>query len=175
MKKRVLNDLRIKKIVITSVLSVLTCVSTMVIQIPSPMNGYVNLGDCMVLTDGILLSPVWSWFAAGVGSMLADILSGYMYYAPGTLVIKSAMVLVFSFFYNILKKQFSFGLSFICSSLISELIMVVGYFIYSSLFLGNGLSAAASIPGNLIQGIFGIISAFVLYRILGRTKTKIEF
>ena len=27
----------------------------MVVQIPSPMNGYVNLGDCFVLLSGWLL------------------------------------------------------------------------------------------------------------------------
>ena len=30
-------------------LAALTCVATMVIKIPSPLNGYINLGDCIVL------------------------------------------------------------------------------------------------------------------------------
>jgi uncharacterized membrane protein len=172
MKNKILSDLQIKKLVLTSILSVFTCVSTMVIQIPSPMNGYLNLGDCMVLTDGVLLYPMFSWFAAGVGSMLADILSGYVYYAPGTFVIKTAMVMEFRFLYVFSRKRLTSTISFLLASIASELTMVIGYFIYSALLLGNGLAAVSSIPGNLIQGIFGIIASFLLFKVLEKTKLK---
>ena len=38
-----MSDSKIKKMVLTALLAALTCVATMIIQIPSPMNGYVNL------------------------------------------------------------------------------------------------------------------------------------
>lgn len=66
----------------------------MVVRIPSPMNGYVNLGDCFVLLSGWLLGPWYGGAAAGIGSMLTDLLSGYGYYAPGTFVIKGLDALV---------------------------------------------------------------------------------
>ena len=47
-----------KKIVIAALLAALTCVATMVIKIPSPLQGYLNLGDCIVLLAGWMLSPV---------------------------------------------------------------------------------------------------------------------
>mgnify|MGYP003272911341 CR=1 FL=1 len=34
--------------------------------------------------------------------------------------------------------------------------MVAGYFAYEGVVLGFGLGAAAAIPGNLIQGVFGL-------------------
>ena len=40
-------------------LAALTCVAAMVIKIPSPLNGYLNLGGCIVLLSGWLLSPVY--------------------------------------------------------------------------------------------------------------------
>ena len=86
----------LKKLVLAGVFAALACVATMVIQIPSPMNGYVNLGDCVVLLAGWLLGPVYGFAAAGVGSMLADILSGYAHYAVGTFLIKGVMALVAS-------------------------------------------------------------------------------
>ena len=49
---------KLRQLVIAAVFSALCCVATMVIQIPSPMNGYVNLGDCIVLLAGWLLGPV---------------------------------------------------------------------------------------------------------------------
>ena len=89
-----MSDSKIKKMVLTALLAALTCVATMIIQIPSPMNGYVNLGDCFVLLSGWLLGPWLGFAASGIGSMLADIFLGYTHYAPGTLVIKGLVALV---------------------------------------------------------------------------------
>ena len=48
----------IRTLVLAALFAALTCVATMVIQIPSPMNGYVNLGDCFVLLAGWVLGPL---------------------------------------------------------------------------------------------------------------------
>ena len=76
---------KIKKIVVSALLAALTCVATMIIKIPSPLKGYINLGDCIVLVSGWLLTPGWGFLAAGLGSALADLFSGYIIYAPATL------------------------------------------------------------------------------------------
>ena len=147
----------------------LTTVATLVIQVPSPMSGYVNLGDAMVLLSAWILGPVYGTAAAGIGSMLADLLSGYAYYAPGTLVIKCLMAFVAAQVFLVLKDKVK-GKHFakVVSGLLAEIIMVVGYFGYAGLILGNGLSAALSIPGNLVQGGFGIIVSTVVYLALSQ-------
>lgn len=71
----------IRTLVLAALFAALACVATMVIQIPSPMNGYVNLGDCFVLLAGWVLGPVYGSLAAGIGSALADMFTGYMHYA----------------------------------------------------------------------------------------------
>ena len=76
----------------------------MVVQIPSPLNWFVNLGDCFVLLSGWLLGPWWGAAAGGIGSMLADLLLGYGHYAPGTLVIKGLMALVGALVFKALGK-----------------------------------------------------------------------
>ena len=86
-----MTDKKLHRLVLAALFTALTTVMTMVIQVPSPMQGYVNLGDCGVLLSAWVLGPVWGGAAAGVGSMLADLLSGYAHYAPGTLVIKTCM------------------------------------------------------------------------------------
>ena len=40
-----MNDKKIRKLVLAALLAALVCVATMVVQIPSPMQGYVNLGS----------------------------------------------------------------------------------------------------------------------------------
>ena len=67
-----------KKIVMAALTAALACVATMIIKIPSPLKGYLNLGDCIVLTAGWLLSPTYGFLAAGLGSALADVFSGYV-------------------------------------------------------------------------------------------------
>ena len=65
---------RTKKIVMAAMLAALACVATMIIKIPSPLKGYLNLGDCIVLVAGWMLSPTYGFLAAGLGSALADLL-----------------------------------------------------------------------------------------------------
>ena len=70
-----MNDKKIRKLVLAALLAALVCVATMVVQIPSPMQGYVNLGDCAVLISAWMLGPLYGGAAAGIGSALADLLS----------------------------------------------------------------------------------------------------
>ena len=104
-----------KKLVMASLMTALTCVATMVIKIPSPLKGYINLGDCMVLAAGWMLSPAYAFLAAGLGSALADVFSGYVLYAPATFLIKGCMALIAFFGVKLLaknKKLFPHALDF---------------------------------------------------------------
>ena len=147
-----MNDKKIRKLVLAALLAALVCVATMVVQIPSPMQGYVNLGDCFVLLSGWLLGPWYGFAAGGIGSMLADIFLGYAHYAPGTLVIKGVMALVAALMYEKMGRT--------ATSRIAG----------ASLLLGKGLAAAASIPGNIFQGAVGLVVGVLLVTVLERAK-----
>jgi len=71
--------------------TVLVFVATVALQVYTPATrGYFNLGEAAIYTVAALTTPVVSGIAAGVGSALADLATGYWYFAPGTLVIKFA-------------------------------------------------------------------------------------
>ena len=53
----------------------LTCIATMLIQIPIPL-GYAHLGDSVILITAYLFGPVVGALAGGIGSAMADILTG---------------------------------------------------------------------------------------------------
>lgn len=78
-----------KKLVIGALMAALTCIATMIIKIPTPTLGYIHLGDGLVLLCGIVLGPLGGALSAGIGSMFADIFSGYASWAPATLIIKA--------------------------------------------------------------------------------------
>ena len=81
-----------KKLVMASLMAALVCVATMIIKIPSPLKGYLNLGDGIVLLAGWMLLPGYGFLAAGLGSALADLFLSYITYAPATFVIKGTLV-----------------------------------------------------------------------------------
>ena len=167
-----MKDSHIRKLVLGALFAALCTVMTLVIQVPSPMQGYVNLGDCAVLMAAWTLGPIYGGAAAGIGSMLADLLSGYAHYAPGTFFIKLGMAVVAALIFQLLQRRPSSHLllSQAVSGVAAEGIMVAGYFGYASLWLGKGLAAAASIPGNVVQGVFGLAAAAAVYAMLNRGR-----
>ena len=153
-----------QKIVITSLLAALCCVATMIIKIPSPLKGYLNLGDCVVLVSGWLLPPVYGFLAAGLGSALADIFSGYVAYAPATFVIKGLMALVAYYGFKILINKTGNLPSRIVSGIVAETIRVSGYFVFEG-FLYGFIPSIVNIPANALQGIAGIVIGVILIKV----------
>ena len=150
-------------------LAALTCVATMVIKIPSPLNGYINLGDCIVLLSGWLLSPVYGFFAAGLGSALADLFSGYAAYAPATFLIKGLMALIACGGVKLFQKRVDKQFSRIISGVTAELFMIAGYWLFEG-FLYGFISSAVNIPANGLQGLAGLILGIVLIHIFEKHK-----
>lgn len=157
------------KIVIASVLAALCCVATMIIKIPSPLKGYLNLGDCVVLLSGWLLTPTYGFFAAGIGSALADAFSGYMIYTPATFVIKGVMALVAHFCFKGMHNKLGTVPSRIIGGILAEIIMVLGYLAFEGFMYGFAPSLV-NVPANGMQGIAGIIIGLILIKILEKTK-----
>lgn len=172
-----MHDKKFWKLVQTAMFAALTCVATMLVHIPVPATGgYLNLGDAFVLLGALLLGPGYGFAAGGVGSMLADLLSGYPQYAPGTLIIKGLSGLVAVLLWRLLDKK-SAGRqlpALLAACLPAEAEMVLGYFAYEALALGYGLGAAAAITGNIMQGAAGILLTLALYWPLRRLRPYFE-
>ena len=164
---------RTKKMVIAAMLAALTCVATMIIKIPSPLKGYINLGDCVVLLEGWMLSPIYGFLAAGIGSALADLLSGYLLYAPATFIIKGLMALVAYFGFKLLHKMLGNLPSRIVTGIAAEVVMVLGYFVFEGFLYGFGPSAV-NIPANGAQGVAGIILGCLLVKIFEKSKIDLK-
>lgn len=161
-----------QKIVSAAMLAALVCVATMIIKIPSPLEGYLNLGDCIVLLSGWLLSPLYGFLAAGIGSALADIFSGYALYAPATFIIKGLMALVAYFGFKLTNKKLGSLPSRILGGLGAEITMISGYLIFEG-FLYGFVPSLVNIPSNAIQGIAGLIIGTILIKIFEKYKISI--
>lgn len=163
----------IKRLTLTALFTALIFLSTAFIKFPVTL-GYVHVGDVFILLASFALPPVFSILSAGVGSALADLLAGYVIYAPVTFVVKGVMALIFSLFiYN--KSNLA---RVLLSVLLGSIMMVVSYFIFEGIVYGWGL-ALSNIPLQLIQPLVTIILGTAIVLSLGkinfvvRLKTEI--
>jgi len=163
----------VRLLVLAGLFAALGCAATMVLQVPSPTGGYMNLGDAVVILGAWMLGPVYGAIAGGVGPAMADLLSGYAVYVPGTLVIKAVMAVLAALLYRALGKR---GL-IICAAA-AEAVMVAGYWLFDALLtaLSSGADfglclagSAAGIPSNLVQAVFGAAASTLLALALRRS------
>lgn len=186
-----MNDKKIKKMIIAALLAALTCIATMIIKFYTP-TGYIHLGDCFVLLCGILLGPQTGALAAGIGSMFADVFSGYVSFAPATLVIKALTAGIAGFLFRRLQTAFKHNarrfVPIVIGGLAGEIVMVAGYFFYEAVLaavtsggitsatLSAGIvSAASGIPFNIVQGVTGIILSVLLVPVLQSIRSIREW
>ena len=156
------------KLTYTAMLTAMVCVATMLIRIPT-MVGYTNLGDGFILLSAFLFGPFYGAVAGGIGSMLADIISGYAFYAPATLAIKGLIAVIAALLWKAMSKRGGDKVwKKILASLVAEIWMAAGYWTFETLFLGEAKAALASVPNNIAQGLVGVVLGMVLYYALSK-------
>jgi len=164
-----MKNKRVYNITVTALFTAMICVATL-ISIPLPGNGYANLGDAFIILCGASLGPVYAALAAGLGAALADITLGYTVYAPATFVIKAlcavAVWLVAVFVSGRIKANKYLFISI--ASVVSELIMIGGYFVFEY-FLYGLPTAVADVAGNSVQGLVAIVVGIVLFTVTEKT------
>ena len=145
-----MKNASLRKIIFAALMAALTTVATMIIRIPTPTQGYIHLGDGMVLLCGALLGPGLGALAAGIGSMLSDLFAGYMSYVPGTFVIKALTAMVGGWLYLRLSAgadRRAVPVRVVLSGIPAEAVMVIGYFLYEmgmEVAMGSNAAAAAT-------------------------------
>ena len=162
----------LKRLTTAGALAALTTVFTLLIQIPSPTKGYINLGDTVVNLAAWILGPLYGGAAAGIGSALADLISGYTVYAPATLIIKAAMAVAAFYVYNHAARKWKSLPARIASAIVSEAVMVTGYAVFAGFLYGSAATAFLSIPENLVQGAVGAAVSVTLYELILKRVPK---
>jgi uncharacterized membrane protein len=154
-------------------------VSTCFVQIPNPASGgYVHPGDALCLLAAWLLPLPWGIAASAIGTMLADLLSGYAAYALPSFIIKAIVPCVAGLLLRALwrgeltvKRTL---LPCLVSGVAGEIFMVGGYFLLNAVIWGNGWSAAVSILPDSMQALFGIVVATALFCPLKTILIKVK-
>lgn len=145
----------------------------MMVQIPVPTAGYIHFGDVFVLLSGWLLG-LPGIIAAGIGSMFADIFTGYASYALITFLDKAATAAVAWLVFAVLQKLLPGKLwiiGLLLSAILGELVMAAGYIGYEWFLYGFGKAILNLIP-YLIKGGISVILACLLYPVMRRILSR---
>ncbi len=158
------SDSKTKYLTLTAVYAAIIFVFTAYLHIPN-WTGYVHVGDGVLFLAASMLPPGYAAVAGAVGAGLADVLSGYAVWAPGTVVIKSLTAL----FYTSKSAGFLCRRNYI-ALLPSLLLCAGGYYLYESLITGNWAAPLAGIPGYLTQTALSAL----LYIIVGKSFDRMH-
>ncbi len=156
-------------------LTALVAAVTLAVRIPMPATeGYLNLGDGIIIAGALLFGPVAAAAAGGVGSALADVYGGYSHWALPTLAIKGLEgYLVGWLSHRVWYRQsgvprvlFAFP-----GVILGAAAMVCGYFAVEWIFYSLP-PALLSLPGNAMQGAAGMFTGISLAAALERGGLK---
>ncbi len=130
--------------------------------------GYVHLGDAFIYLAGAFLPMPYAVAAAGIGSGLADLLTGAPHWAIFTVIIKAAMAACFtSSKATVLCRRnviAAFGAGVIC---------IVGYYFAEVILFGNWITPLLTLPtGGLVQSGGGAALFLLAGAALDRAKVK---
>lgn len=136
---------------ITGVFTALVFVVTAYLHIPTN-NGYIHVGDALIYLAACLLPWPYAMVVGAGGAFLADCLTGFAIWAPGSVIVKAITVLLFS---N--KEDKIINLRNSLAILPATIVCAGGYYLYESLIYGNFVAPLAGIPASITQSVASAI------------------
>jgi len=148
MKKKTFFDA--KMVALIAVLTAVITVFTLLVRIPfAPTRGYITLADVGVYFAAFSLGPVVGGIAGGIGTGLADAISGYPQWMILSFFIHGLQGIVA----GVVGRKGTFK-NMLMGTVAGLIVMVAGYFLASAVLYGIG-AAAAEVPGNIFQNVAG--------------------
>ena len=159
-----------REVSLSAVMIAATAALTMLISIPFPLTrGYFNLGDAMVMLAGLLLGARLGGIAGGVGSAIADVLLGFGYFAPMTLLIKGTEGFLAGLIGH--NRSFPFRLAGVVAGAVA---MLLGYFAVETPLYGIGAAIAELSTINILQVTAGAVISLILIELVLRAYPAIK-
>ena len=160
---------KIKLMTITGVFIAIVFVFTAYLHIPSH-TGYTHVGDAFIYLAACILPLPYGIAVGAVGALLADCLTGYALWAPGSVIIKTAAVIFFS-----RKSKKIICPRNLMGLIPAWIICIGGYYLYEALITGNFTTPLAGIPGYITQSVLSSVVFVALGLALDKIKFKNQF
>ena len=159
-------------IAITAMLISLVFIATLFLNIKLPIKangGLVHLGTAMLFIASILFGPKKGAVAGAAGMGLFDVVGGWLIWAPITIVARGVQgFIVGKIAWANGRKGDNLALN-IVAMIISMPVMLAVYYIGEVILYNNWIAPLASIPGDIIQNMLGLIVAIPVCLFLKKT------
>ncbi|MFJ7735627.1 ECF transporter S component [Lysinibacillus sp. NPDC097287] len=158
-------------LVITAILAALVFVATMFINLKLPFGqgGLIHLGTAMLFITAILFGPKKGALAGAIGMGLFDIVGGWLIWAPTTIISRALQgFIVGKIAWSIGHRGDHIGLN-ILGAVVSMPVMIAVYYIGQAIMFKSWIAPMASIPGDVIQNVVGLLIAIPVCIVLKKT------
>ena len=125
------------------------------------------LGNTCILLVAVLFGQTTGLLAGGIGSALADLLTGYTQWVIPTLIIKSIMGFVIGAIAH--RKGTGFHMVNIrtfLGSVAGIVIMIFGYFAAGAIMNGSIYTGWTQVPGLTLEGMIGMVVFYAIGLVL---------
>lgn len=148
-------------LVITSMLIALIFVATFInIRLPIAANGgLVHLGTAMLFIASILYGPKKGAIAGAVGMGLFDLVGGWLIWTPITVVARLLQGFIIGKIAWANGRKGNSLVMNVIAIIVSTPVMIGVYYMGESIIYGNWIMPLASIPGDVVSSVIGIIIA----------------
>lgn len=157
---------QIKLICFSGLLAALVLVLTAFVHIPVH-TGYVHVGDAFIYLGACLLPMPYAPLVGAVGAALADCISGYALWAPGSVIVKTLTVFLFTS-----KGNKMLNTRNILALIPAAALCVGGYYLYEALITSNFAAPLAGMLGNLFQSVASAVIFIVVALAADKLKLK---
>ncbi|MBU5250374.1 ECF transporter S component [Lysinibacillus capsici] len=158
-------------LVITAILAALVFVATMFINLKLPIGqgGLIHLGTSMLFISAILFGPKKGALAGAIGMGLFDIVGGWLIWAPTTIISRALQgFIVGKIAWSKGHKGDNLRLN-ILGAVVSMPVMIAVYYVGQAIMFNSWIAPLASIPGDVIQNIVGLVIAIPVCVVLKKT------
>lgn len=160
------------RICITAVFIALVYICTAFIKIPIPL-GYAHIGNSIILLASFYFTPWIACISGGIGSSMADILTGFPIWAVPTLFIKIGIAFIACKIFKLGNKTKSvYSKSTLAGAILSMIFMVAAYTIVGAVLYGSIAAGLSSTLGLAAEGVVNIIVFYVLGTILDKAGIR---
>lgn len=160
----IMKNNKLNLMCLAGIFTAVVFVFTAYLHIPSH-TGYTHIGDGFIYLAACLLPLPYAMFVGAAGALLADCLTGFVIWAPGSVIIKTVAVLFFS-----RKSKKVISLRNVLALLPAWVICIGGYYLYEAIITGNFIAPLAGIPGYITQSALSSI----LFVVAGLAMDKLN-
>lgn len=165
----------VKDLTLSALCIALVFIATKFINIRLPISvngGLIHLGNVMLFSIAILLGKKKGAIAGAFGMAIFDLLSGWVIWAPFTFVVRGVMGYIIGSIANA-KNRNGEKLSWnLFGIILAGIWMLFGYYVTEITIYGNWLAPVTSIPGNIVQIVFGAVLGIPLAASLIKLKIR---